>query len=117
MPPRKKYQTMYHSHCGAATKCSGMALLLPAAIAERDDGAHDAEERRHQRAQVAPDVVASGQHRVLRAGQTVGLGLVHEEEEGVETAVLLVAVQPGLRHALGLELGDASAGHLPHLVQ
>src|SRR5215831_20157588 len=117
MPPRKKYQTMYHSHCGAATKCSGMALLLPAAIAERDDGAHDAEDRRHQRAHVAPDVVASGQHRVLRAGQPVGLGLVHEEEEGVQAAVLLVAVEPGLRHALSLELGHPGAGYLPHLVE
>jgi hypothetical protein len=37
--PKKKYQTMYHSHCGGATKCWGMALLLAAALAEREDGA------------------------------------------------------------------------------
>src|SRR5215470_517953 len=94
-----------------------MALLLPAATAEGDDGAHQAEDRRDQGAHVAADVVASGKHGVLRVGQPVDLGFVHEEEESVQATVLLVAVEPRLRHALSLELGHPGAGYLPHLIE
>src|SRR5262245_36067346 len=114
MPPRKKYQTMYTPTAAERRSAEAWPLLLPAATAEGDDGAHDAEDRRDQGAHVAADVVASRQHSVLGVGQSVSLGLVHEEEESVQAAVLLVAVEPGLRHPLSLELGHPGAGHLPH---
>src|SRR3989442_3182017 len=105
MPPRKKYQTMYHSHCGGATKCWAMALLLPAALAEREDRADDAEGSRDQRAEIAAHVVAARPHRVLRVGQPASLRGVGQPEPGLQTAVLLVAVQTGPRHPFPAQLG------------
>src|SRR5262245_1737407 len=117
MPPRKKYQMMYHSHCGGATKCWGTSLLLSPAIAERDHSADDPEHGRHQRAQVTLDVVAARQHGVLRVGQPVGLGRIGQEEQGVEPAVLLVTVESRLGHALAPELIQPRRGDVAHLAQ
>src|SRR5207302_849456 len=75
MPPRKKYQTMYHSHCGGATKCWGMTLLLPAALAEREDRADDAEGGRDQVAELD----RLGRARLGAGGHQVGLQAVVAE--------------------------------------
>src|SRR5438093_11294199 len=114
MPPRKKYQTMYHSHCGGVTKCSIIALLLPAPLAEREDGADQAQRRRHQRSEVAARVVPARQHGALGRRQTVYFRLVGQQKERVQPAVLRVAVQARLRHPLAAQLVQARAGDLLH---
>src|SRR5215470_3280557 len=114
MPPRKKYQTMYHSHCGAVTKCSIIALLLAAALAEREDGADDTQHGRDQCPEVAARVVPARQHGALGRGQPVDFRLVGQEEERVQPAVFLLAVEPRLRHPLPAQLVQARAGDLLH---
>src|SRR5262245_2519111 len=108
---------MYHSHCGGATKCCGMALLLSASLAERDHRADQAQHGRRQRAEIAPEIVAARQLRVRCVGEPVHLGLVGDEEEGMEPAVLLVAVQARLRHALTAQLIQPGTGDVAHRAQ
>src|SRR5436853_641757 len=69
------------------------------------------------RCQVAGNVVAAGKHRAFGARQAVGLGLVGEQEERVQAAVLLVAVEASLRHALCVKRVNALGGDLPHLIE
>src|SRR5215467_7376089 len=117
MPPRKKYQTMYHSHCGAVTKCSIIALLLAAALAEREDGADDTQHGRDQRPEVAARVVPARQHRTLGRGQPVDFRLVGQEEQRVQPAVLLVAVEARIRHPLPAQLVQSRTGDVLHRAQ
>src|SRR5499426_606717 len=114
IPPRKKYQTMYHSHCGGETKWSIMALLLPAALAEREDRADDSDHGRHQGSEVAARVVPARQHGALGRWQPVDLWLVGYQKERVQSAVLLVAIEARLRHPLPAQLVHARAGDLLH---
>src|SRR5262249_22402499 len=117
MPPRKKYQTMYHSHCGAVTKCSIIALLLAAAVAEREDGADETARGRDQHAEVAAGVVAAWQHGALGGRQPVHFRLVGQEKERVQPAVFLLAVETRLRHPLPAQPVQARTGDLPHRAQ
>src|SRR5262245_55397539 len=105
---------MYHSHWGGATKCWTMALLLPTPLAEREDGGDDPEHRGDEGAEIAPGVVTARQHRVLCVGQAVRLRLVGQQEEGVQSAVLLVAVQLRLRQPLSADLIETYGGDVPH---
>src|SRR5215510_9792117 len=105
---------MYHSHCGGETKWSIMALLLPAALAEREDRADDSDHGRHQGSEVAAHVVPARQHGALGRWQPVDLWLVGYQKERVKAAVLLVAVEARLRHPLPAQLVHARAGDLLH---
>src|SRR5262245_54653210 len=91
-PPRKKYQTMYHSHCGGTAKCWTMALLAPAPVTEREDRPDHAEDGGDEHREIAARIVAARQHRVFRLRHAVYLGFVGQEEQRVEAAVFLVGV-------------------------
>src|SRR5690242_20290233 len=114
---------MSHSQRGEAVKkLSGKEtaftrLLLPArggraaTVPEAED-AHDRDGSRGDRRPCrAPGEIRGGQLR--RGRQVVDLGLVDEEEEGVETAqrpLLVGAVQVGALVAAGVQLLDAGGG-------
>src|SRR5262245_35789628 len=116
-PPRKKYQTMYHSHCGGAAKCWTMALLAPAPVAEREHRADHAEDGGDEHGEISPGIVAARQHRVLRLRHAVHLGLVGQEEQRVEPPVLLVAVEASFRESLAPHLVQPERGDVAHLIE
>src|SRR4051794_318587 len=85
----------------------------PAAEGEhRPDADHergaDADQRARQHASF---------HALRRSGQSVDFWLVLEQVEGAEAAEdLLVAVEIGVRTALGLQLRDAGVRPVPEIV-
>src|SRR6184192_1680332 len=116
-PAKKKYRRMYHSQFGGMTKCSlGMRRCL-AATAECDQAGNARDDSGDNGGEVARDVVAAGQHGALRTGQLVGLRLVGQKEEGVQSAVFLIAVDAGLAHALLVQGAHPVGSHLTHLAE
>src|SRR5205809_8141705 len=106
---------MYHSQLGGTTKCSlGMRGCL-AATAECDQAGNARDDSGDNGREVARDVVAAGQHGALRTGQLVCLRLVGEKEEGMESAVFLVAVDAGLAAALLVQRAHPVRSHLTPL--
>src|SRR5439155_24680449 len=114
MPPKKKYARIHHSQFGGAAKCSagGIGLLVHPLGAEREHAGNEADDGGDEAARVPREVVAARQRRILSARQLVDLGLVHEQEEGVEAPVHLrvAAVELRLLVARGLQRGEALVG-------
>src|SRR5437660_11276981 len=115
IPPTKKYRMMNQAQCGAALKkvsditCTSpaAALLVHAPLPQADEGQHAQDGGARRREGGALGEVPRRQLRVPR--QSVHLGFVDQQVEGIETAerpVRIGAVQLGL-HALRLELVDA----------
>src|SRR5437763_10527247 len=108
---------MYHSQLGGTTKCSlGMRGCL-AATAECDQAGNSRDDSGDNGREVARDVVAAGQYRALRTGQLVGLRLVGQKEESVESAVFLVAIDSGFAHTLLMQGAHPVRSHLTHLTE
>src|SRR6266496_4316409 len=119
MPPKKKYNTTNQPHSGAATirPPSMLGLLVAGSLGRRSAAAveliHAPDAEREHRRQSHHDRAAEAeerrrQHRPrgeLRvAWQAVGLGLVHQQVEGVQAAKDLIVGAIELRFGVAIAL-------------
>src|SRR5919204_5105811 len=78
----------------------GVDVLFPAAP-EGNQSGEASKDGGDDRAEVAGHIVAAGAHRAFGARELVGLRLVGDQEERMQSAIFLLAVDLRLAHALG----------------